>query len=231
MGTPIEELSESDLHHPPHDPAKNLPDDREPPPAATSAMKDPRRSDDDDDAASARRRPPKMDLLTTTNATTRSTAADERLPPSPSRAREAANRLGDDLAVLQAEREASSVASDRRSELLRRRSREVGDFDLGGVPPSGAGRESSVYRERADTGCGRAFVRIRDSVWLVRYFMYIMPVFLILLVPLLLGMLVFEKATVGDVRLLWFAIWLEIVWLSLWAARVSRFLLESLANR
>jgi hypothetical protein len=205
MATPIEELSEPDPHPwPPFDDEKVDPTTR-PPPAA---------------AAAAAGKPPPADghatlAHLTTNATTRSTAADTR---------EAANRLGDDLAVLQAERKASNgSAPERRSEASRReipfrRSREIDDYAL---EPSGSQRTSAFRGERPNTGCGRVFVRVHDSVWLVRYFMYIMPVFLILLVPVLLGLFVFDRATVGDVPLLWFSIWLEIVWLSLWAARVS----------
>ena len=50
--------------------------------------------------------------------------------------------------------------------------------------------------------------------------MYITPPVLILLIPLLLGVFVFKTATVGGVRLQWFMIWLEIVWLTLWAGRI-----------
>jgi hypothetical protein len=226
MGTPIEELSEPDLHPPAHDPPTDPLQRR--PAAAHDDEKQPAGGGGDDGDATAAARQATMERLTT-NFTTRSTA-DERLP-SPGRAREAANRLGDDLAVLQAERKASSSASaDRRSEAerreppFRRRSREMDGYDL---EPS-ASERTSAYRvpERPNTGCGMAFRRVRDSVWLVRYFMYIMPVFLVLLVPVLLGLFVFQEATVGDVRLLWFSIWLEIVWLSLWAARVSRPLLR-----
>jgi hypothetical protein len=214
MGTPIEELSEPDLHPPAHDPPTDRLQGR--PAAAHDDEKQPAAAAGDDGDATAAARQPTMERLTT-NFTTRSTA-DERLP-SPGRAREAANRLGDDLAVLQAERKASSASADRRSE-AERRSREMVGYDL---EPS-ASERTSAYRvpERPNTGCGMAFRRVHDSVWLVRYFMYIMPVFLVLLVPVLLGLFVFQEATVGDVRLLWFSIWLEIVWLSLWAARVSR---------
>ncbi|KAM3418217.1 hypothetical protein BST61_g4220 [Cercospora zeina] len=47
-----------------------------------------------------------------------------------------------------------------------------------------------------------------------------LPITLILLIPLLLGALVFKRATVGGVYLMWFMIWLEIVWLTLWAGRM-----------
>ena len=49
-----------------------------------------------------------------------------------------------------------------------------------------------------------------------------MPVALILLIPLLLGALLFKDATVGGVDLMWFMVWLEVVWLSLWGGRVKK---------
>lgn len=61
---------------------------------------------------------------------------------------------------------------------------------------------------------------MHESSVIIRYFTYIIPLVLILLIPLLLGGLVFHEAAVGDVYLMWFMVWLEVVWLSLWAARV-----------
>lgn len=55
---------------------------------------------------------------------------------------------------------------------------------------------------------------------LVRYFTYIVPVVLILLIPLMLGAFVFKDRTVGGVYLMWFMVWLEVIWLCLWAGRV-----------
>jgi small-conductance mechanosensitive channel len=42
----------------------------------------------------------------------------------------------------------------------------------------------------------------------------------ILLIPVLLGAFQFQSANVGGVKLLWFGVWLEIVWLTLWAGRI-----------
>ena len=50
--------------------------------------------------------------------------------------------------------------------------------------------------------------------------MYIVPLVVIILIPLLIGGLLFKRATVGGVRLLWFCVWLEIVWLTLWGGRI-----------
>ena len=54
--------------------------------------------------------------------------------------------------------------------------------------------------------------------------MYIIPVAGLLLIPLLFGALLYgqDQKTVGGVELLWFSVWLEIVWLTLWAGRVCR---------
>ena len=61
---------------------------------------------------------------------------------------------------------------------------------------------------------------IYSSSFLVRYFFYIVPVVLILLIPLLLGVFLFPDSTVGGVRMLWFCVWLEIIWLTLWGGRI-----------
>jgi hypothetical protein len=55
----------------------------------------------------------------------------------------------------------------------------------------------------------------------VRWFVYITPPTLLLLIPLLFGIWLFPQTTVSGVELLWFGIWLELVWLTLWAGRVS----------
>lgn len=71
--------------------------------------------------------------------------------------------------------------------------------------------------------CLLIMVKVHESSVIIRYFTYIIPLCLILLVPLLLGALLFKDSSVGDVYLMWFMVWLEIVWLSLWAGRVSAF--------
>lgn len=70
------------------------------------------------------------------------------------------------------------------------------------------------------TKIARLIKRVHQSSVLVRWFVYITPLTLIILVPLLLGLLVFKDASVAGVKLFWFSIWLMIVWLSLWAARI-----------
>jgi hypothetical protein len=153
---------------------------------------------------------------------------DFRSIQSPSRLREETSRLGDDLTLLKAERQVSASEQDtkksgvsRSKSVYRSRSREEkDDFDIATSPSH---EKVSIYRppQNPNTSVGKIFKRVHDSVWLVRYFLYITPLVLLLLIPLLLGALLFKNATVGGVELVWFSIWLEIVWLSLWAGRVS----------
>ena len=145
---------------------------------------------------------------------------------SPSQAREHAMRLEDDLAVLEAERSVSNShrGEDQTEKLSMRRSRSrrsepLDEFDVATNPLH---ETAAVYRPPDDPSNKLAlfFKKVHDSSFIVRYVTYIVPVVMILLVPLLLGALVFKNANVGGVELLWFSIWLEIVWLTLWAGRI-----------
>jgi hypothetical protein len=148
---------------------------------------------------------------------------------SPSRAREEAHRLGDDLELLKVERQVSkeneslTQESTQSGTVRRSRSRREEPVDEFDVATNPLHERAAVYKppEHPNTNLSKLFKKIHNSSSLVRYFTYIVPVFLVLLIPLLLGVFVFKTATVGGVRLMWFSIWLEIVWLTLWAGRVS----------
>ena len=147
---------------------------------------------------------------------------------SQSQSREEEQRLEDDLAMLQAERKVSRSQSQqppsaltRSMSIHRSRSRPepVDQFDVDTNPIH---EKASTFKppEHPDGSFAKAFKKIHDSNWLIRYFMYIVPLVLIILIPLLLGVLVFKNATVGGVHMLWFCVWLEIIWLTLWGARI-----------
>ena len=163
-------------------------------------------------------------------STTNDTQAQNFLGGNPSRSqsREQEQRLEDDLAMLEAERKVSRSQSQQAPSALSRsmsihRSRSrpepVDEFDVNTNPIH---EKASTFRppEHPDGSFGKMFNKIHDSNWLIRYFMYIVPLVLIILIPLLIGGLIFQRATVGGVRLLWFCVWLEIVWLTLWGARI-----------
>ncbi|PYI18106.1 Mechanosensitive ion channel family [Aspergillus violaceofuscus CBS 115571] len=151
---------------------------------------------------------------------------------SPATAREESMRLEDDLAVLEAERMASRSTTqegsmrkgeDDGASMARSRSRPsqhvVDEFDEATNPLH---EKAAVYNppENPNTNIARFIKKLHESSFIVRYLTYIVPLVLILLIPLLVGALAFPDANVGGVKLLWFSVWLEIVWLTLWAGRI-----------
>jgi len=144
---------------------------------------------------------------------------------SPSQTREQASRLDDDLALLQIEREISNqdgINTENSRSIKRQRSRRpdpVDDFDEATNPLH---EKTALYKppESPSTGFSKFFKKVHNSSFLVRYVTYITPLVLVLLIPLLLGALVFKDADVGGVALLWFSVWLQIIWLTLWASRL-----------
>lgn len=150
-------------------------------------------------------------------------------PLSPSQQRERTSRLDDDLKVLQAERLVSideaqrELTKEESQPIARSRSRTnqepVDDFDISTNPIHVI---KKIYQPPTlpATKLAKFFKKIHESSFLVRYFVYITPVTLLLLIPILLGLLLFKRSTVGGVELRWFGVWLEIVWLTLWLARV-----------
>ncbi|CRG91760.1 hypothetical protein PISL3812_08812 [Talaromyces islandicus] len=143
--------------------------------------------------------------------------------PSPSARREHALRLDDDLAVLEAERVVSNSQRSENYSLQHSRSRPPQPVDEFDVATNPLHETAAIYNppENPNTSLAKIFKRIHQSSFLVRYFFYISPVTLIILIPLLLGAIVFKDAGVGGVRMLWFCIWLEIFWLTLWAGRIA----------
>jgi hypothetical protein len=161
---------------------------------------------------------------------TTSYAHEDEDPPmrTPSARREQATRLDDDLMLLQAERMTSHSTGapddehDRNSikRARSRRSEAVDEFDEATNPLH---EKTAIYKppEKPNTQVAVFVKKLHQSSFLVRYLTYISPLVLILLIPLLVGALKFPNASVGGVELMWFSIWLEIVWLTLWAGRVS----------
>ena len=146
---------------------------------------------------------------------------------SHSQSKEQESRLEDDLAMLHAERVISRSQSHgpealhRSTSVHRSRSRPepVDQFDVNTNPIH---EKASAFRplENPTGQVAKTFKRIHESSFLVRYFCYIVPIVVVILIPLLLGGLLFKRATVGHVRLLWFCVWLEVVWLTLWGGRI-----------
>jgi hypothetical protein len=146
---------------------------------------------------------------------------------SPSQNREVASRLDDDLALLQVERQISHEANDRMSHsrsVRKERSRHTEPIDEFDAATNPIHEKAAIYKppEAPTNKVAVFFKKVHSSVWIVRYFIYITPLVLIILIPLLVGAFAYPGANVGGVKMMWFCIWLEIVWLTLWAGRVGR---------
>lgn len=101
-----------------------------------------------------------------------------------------------------------------------RRDEPIDDFDAATNPLH---EQAARYKppENPTTKFSIFFKKVHNSSWVVRYFTYITPLVLLILIPILVGALAFPDANVGGVTLTWFSIWLMIVWLTLWAGRVG----------
>ncbi|KAI1391415.1 uncharacterized protein F4822DRAFT_396667 [Hypoxylon trugodes] len=138
--------------------------------------------------------------------------------------RDQATRLVDDLTLLQAEQ----AVSNRESIELRRahsksRSHEPVKEDVFNQP---AQAPTIGLTPEPPNHLNKVFRGIKGLPRMVRYFLYCLPATAILLIPILLGKFLpqDQQAVIGGpggVQLMWFGIWLEVVWLSLWAARIA----------
>jgi hypothetical protein len=136
---------------------------------------------------------------------------DSRAPMSPSAQREQSRRLDDDLEMLRAERVVSHSVSNQESTMGRSRSvarsrsrnnpEPADDFDVDTTPIH---EKTKIYQPPANpsTKFAKFFKKVHQSSFLVRWFVYITPLTLLLLIPLLFGIFLFPQATVGGVQLL-----------------------------
>jgi len=189
-----------------------------------------RQSTFDEDNTSTTDGPSELDQATLLLRTSNDMREDSIQRPSPSQTRAQEYRLDDEMALLHAERVVSHVHEEQAAANLnnmasvsRSKSRRIDDPDEFDVNTNPIHEKNAVYRppEHPTTKIAAIFKKIHESSFLVRYFTYITPVVVVLLIPLLLGALVFKSATVGGVYLMWFFVWLETVWLTLWLGRVS----------
>ncbi|KAI0205148.1 hypothetical protein F4808DRAFT_410649, partial [Astrocystis sublimbata] len=137
--------------------------------------------------------------------------------------RDEATRLVDDLTLLQAERLVSNDGNEMRRSHSRIRENAAAKEDVFNqtvqspvldAPPEEPSKLRAVVKY------------LKKLPRFIRYFLYSLPVTAILLIPIFLGIFLDPSSQAviggpGGVSLLWFGIWLEVVWLSLWAARIT----------
>ncbi|KAI0471687.1 hypothetical protein GGR56DRAFT_85089 [Xylariaceae sp. FL0804] len=153
---------------------------------------------------------------------------------SPAESRDHANRLVDDLTLLKAERAISNEEdADLQREYSRVRTRDSGKEDIFNQPAP----ETAIIGPPPEppSKVNLLFNLIRKLPRMVRYFLYSLPVTAVLLAPIFLGIyLPRDQQPIiggpGGVQLLWFGIWLEIIWLSLWASRIVTSIMPWILN-
>lgn len=70
------------------------------------------------------------------------------------------------------------------------------------------------------TQMGKIYNKILNFSIITRYFVYVLPLALLIAVPIVVGATAAEKSKLGGVRVVWIFTWVEIVWLSLWVSKV-----------
>ena len=78
------------------------------------------------------------------------------------------------------------------------------------------------------TKMGMIYNRILNFSIVTRYFLYVLPVALVISLPIIIGATAAQDSTIGEVRIVWVFSWLLIVWLSLWVSKLAAKCLPSI---
>ncbi|PNY25643.1 MscS family protein [Tolypocladium capitatum] len=143
-------------------------------------------------------------------------------PVSPSGQRAEASRLNDDIELLRAERLISNQEQDELTSKSKNRSHTAEPEDAFGQPTV---KETAVKQKNQDAALYKLWLFLMKVPRFVRYLIYLFPGAALLLIPVLIGALRFNPddklvGGTGGVQLMWFGIWLEVVWCSLWLSRM-----------
>ncbi|KAL4889360.1 Mechanosensitive ion channel-domain-containing protein [Aspergillus ambiguus] len=90
------------------------------------------------------------------------------------------------------------------------------------------GRSAEDPEDGTVTRMGRVYRRLRNFSPAVKYIIYIIPVAVLLLVPVLVGMFVVPQATIGGVGVGWFFSWIFLLWIYLWICKLMAHILPSI---
>ncbi|KAK3359349.1 Mechanosensitive ion channel-domain-containing protein [Lasiosphaeria hispida] len=145
------------------------------------------------------------------------------LSPHSSETREAANRLNDGLELLRAERVVSHQEYESgRSRSRNRSHKERVNENAFNTDAPAAPNISSPHKS---TWLTKIWAKLKKFPRVLRYVVYAIPAAALILVPVFLDLFAYERNSEpvggdGGVKLFWFGIWLEVVWLTLWATRI-----------
>ncbi|KND93758.1 putative MscS family protein [Tolypocladium ophioglossoides CBS 100239] len=171
--------------------------------------------------------PPLLDTFNTLAPTHDSYNND---PVSPSGHRAETSRLNDDLELLRAERFISNQEQEELACKSKSRSHNAEPEDAFNQHTV---KETAVKRKNQDAALYKLWLSLKKFPRFVRYLVYLFPGAALLLIPVLIGALRFNPddklvGGTGGVQLMWFGIWLEIVWCSLWLSRLVTSLMPHL---
>lgn len=82
------------------------------------------------------------------------------------------------------------------------------------------GKTGDDGEEDTLTQMGKIYDKILNFSIVTRYFLYVLPLALIIAIPIIVGARATQEAEIGGVRIVWFFTWVEIVWLSLWVSKL-----------
>lgn len=68
---------------------------------------------------------------------------------------------------------------------------------------------------------GMIYHKILNFSIVTRYFLYVLPLAILIAVPIIIGATAAKKAELGGVRIVWIFAWVEIVWLSIWVSKLA----------
>lgn len=71
------------------------------------------------------------------------------------------------------------------------------------------------------TSIGHIYQKILNFSIVTRYLIYVTPLAILIAIPIIVGATAAQDATIGGVPVHWFFTWIEVIWLSLWVAKLA----------
>ncbi|KFG86288.1 Mechanosensitive ion channel family protein [Metarhizium anisopliae] len=179
------------------------------------------------DRDSMHEKPPLPSLDTLNSLQHQESTGIETVALSPSVQRADASRHIDDLELLRAERLISNQEHEATKTASKNRAHNVEPEDAFNPTVT---KEEHVRKRNEDAALYKFWLFLKKFPRFVRYLVYLFPGAALLLIPVLLGAFRYNDGSNlvggdGGVELMWFGIWLEIVWASLWVSRMLTSLL------
>ena len=87
--------------------------------------------------------------------------------------------------------------------------------------PQDAGNRPGQDDEDTITKMGMFYNKVLDFSIMTRYFLYVLPLAVLIAIPIIIGAIAVQDASFSGVRIVWIFTWVEIVWISLWVSKLA----------